>query len=188
MSEKATGTEMFAELISLRNEAGEKHYQRVKLAANLLKDKDWVESPAGGGGDENRALDRLEVECFGDLCGLVSLTNLLELLHHFPKLEDWQRHKFNPSRMWVEYSQKTKGTKKKDSTPRKVAELPTVAEFEQFSPNTQKRTYERVLNRIETDIQKIERLEQENSALREENKTLKARIRDIKDGARKLIA
>jgi hypothetical protein len=184
-----TGSQMYTKLISLRDQAGEKHFQRITLAQKLLRNKSWVEDPSGGGGDENKALDLLETECFGDLVGLISLVNLLDLLHHFPTVHQWQKYKFNTSRMWAEFSSRQKSEKRKvERVTHSPADIPTPAEWDQFTVIQQKRTYERVLRRVETDENKITRLEEENKQLREENQELRSNLREIKDRARKLIA
>lgn len=101
--------QVFAELVDLRNKAGKSVYHRLTLAQRLLTDKDWVRAPEHGGGDESRALDRLEEECFGDLCGALSLPQLLEVLHHVPDEGDWKRNKYNLKRMHEEMKMVTKG-------------------------------------------------------------------------------
>lgn len=94
--------QIFAELVDLRNKAGKTVYHRLTLARDLLVDRDWVCDVARGGGDESRALDRLEEECFGDLYGALSLPQLLEVLHHVPDEAVWKRNKYNLKRMWEE--------------------------------------------------------------------------------------
>lgn len=73
----SSGTALFAELKMLRNETGRKHFDRIVKAIKCLEDKGWVEAVDGGGGDESKAIDRLETECFGDLCCIFRAVNNL---------------------------------------------------------------------------------------------------------------
>ena len=93
---------MYVRLLNLRNSAGQQMYQRLTLCQRLLADRAWVESPEGGGGDEGRALDRLEDECFGDVCGAMSLPQLLEVLEKVPSESAWKANKYNLRKMWAE--------------------------------------------------------------------------------------
>lgn len=103
------GRSMYVRLVDLRNEAGAKLYQRLTLARDLLVNHEWVEDPAGGGGDESISLDRLEDNCFADLCGAVSLPDLLEVLRKIPAEKTWKANKYNLRRMWAEMKARAKG-------------------------------------------------------------------------------
>ena len=183
------GPGIFARLIDMRDQAGQRHYERIALADKLLKDVDWVESPTGGGGDEDKAINRLESECFADLCGVVGLVQLLDLYHHYPNVSDWKRHRFDLKRMWAEWRAKHRPEPRKAPRPA-AAPRPAVtpAQFEQLSPARQKSEYEKVIRHSESDAQKIARLEAENAALREENARLKQQLKDIREQARRMIA
>ncbi len=97
-----TSHEVYARLITLRKRAGRVIFERVRLADTLLSDNDWVSHPEHGGGDQSVAIDRLEADAFGDLCGAVSLPDLLEIYHHVPREEDWRKAKFNLRRLHAE--------------------------------------------------------------------------------------
>lgn len=101
--------QIFAELVNRRNQAGRAIYDRLVLVQQLLTDKDWVQASEHGGGDESLALDRLEEECFGDLCGALSLPQLLEVLHHVPNEADWKRNKYKLKQMWDEMKARSRG-------------------------------------------------------------------------------
>lgn len=103
------GRALYVRLVDLRNEAGAKLYHRLCLARDLLTSHEWVEDLAGGGGDESIAIDRLEDTCFADLCGAVSLPDLLEVLRRVPAEKTWKANKYNLRRMWAEMKARAKG-------------------------------------------------------------------------------
>lgn len=177
-----TGTEIYTELRSLLNAAGDKHYQRIKLADQLLKDKAWVRSPEWGGGDEDKAIDLLERTCFADLCGLITLPQLLDILHHIPDIREWQRCRFNLRQMWADWRAKQKPTPapRAERVRKLPVELTPPLQFPEMTPSKQRKEYERAVRIIETDAEKIQRLTAENTALRQENEQLKAEIARLK--------
>lgn len=93
---------MLRELAELRDKSGATLYKRLRLAQELLSDPDWVRSPSGGGGHEGAALDRLEDNYFADVCGALSLPNMLEVLRRVPDEAVWKANKYNLRRMWGE--------------------------------------------------------------------------------------
>jgi hypothetical protein len=144
MAESAT--KLFARLVLIRDKAGAAHFQRVQIAAKLLADKTWVEDEAGGGGDEDRALTRLEQDCFGDICGLMSLVQLLELYNGVPDFKDWKTARFNLRRLWADYraKQNPEPARRTQKGPRRVASYVTPSTFEELSPAMKRHEYERV--------------------------------------------
>lgn len=94
-----TTHETYARLIELRDRAGGLIYERLTLADRLLSDRAWVEAPECGGGDESRAIDRLEEMAFADLCGALSLPEMLEILHHVPDEKTWKANRYNLRKM-----------------------------------------------------------------------------------------
>ena len=182
-----TGTQIYARLMNLCDQTGEKHHERVALADKLLKDKDWVRSPEGGGGDENKAIDRLETQCFGDLCGAVSLPQLLELYHNVPDVAVWRKHRFNLKKIWADWKAKQPARKTREVPHRATREFTPAVEFAELPPARQRAEYARALKAVETDADKIVRLEKENGLLRDENKYLKTEIARLKDGVRNVF-
>jgi hypothetical protein len=185
MASQMTAQETFTELRTLRDSAGEFHYKRIALADRLLKDRDWVTSPSGGGGDESKALDRLEQDCFGDLCGAIGLPNLLEIYHHVPDVKDWRKHKFDLKKIWAEW--KARQTPERRPVPvspasRQPRPLTTPAQYEELTPVQARREYERAFKVAESDKRRADRLEEENKVLKAENARLKEAIRQFKNG------
>lgn len=101
MTTTSSPREILARLISLRNNAGTNLFLRLKLANQLLSDREWVEDPSGGGGDASRALDRIEEDCFGPEAGM-SLPEMLEVLAAVPQEKVWKQNRYNLKKMWLE--------------------------------------------------------------------------------------
>ena len=171
----SNATRLYARLMSLRDKAGETHFERIGLAAQLLTDREWVGDPQGGGGDEGKALDRLEQECFGDICGLISLPRLLEVYQAVPDVEDWRRAKFNLAKIWAAYQAARRPTARAGSRgPREPAGYVRPDEFSELTPGRQRQEYERVYKAEERSEARIERLEARVATLEAENAELKA--------------
>lgn len=177
-----TGNEMLAKLIEMRDRAGVNHYERIALAGRLLKDREWVESPAGGGGDEDKAITRLEEDAFADLCSAVGLPQLLDLLHHYPDQKDWRRHKYNFRRMWAEWKAKQKPKARPQEAAKRTYNKSLVEPIAfQRLPEVQKnRQYERAVQKHESDLEKIARLEKEVADLKEENGRLLEKLKAMR--------
>lgn len=184
-----TGSEMYVRLRNLCNKAGVTHYDRIKLASELLQDRGWVTSPDGGGGDENQAIDRLEKDCFGDLVGLIHLPNLLELYHNVPDIEDWQKARFDLKKIWSDWKsrQTPKKVTKTEVQYRATKDLTPPLSFPELTPAQAKKEYTRVYQATETQAEKIVRLEDRVAVLEKENATLKEEISRYKKGARELF-
>lgn len=99
-------------LKELAGKAGELAFERVGLAAKLLADVHWLaeEFPVGTKeedgkrvrtGGEEAARDYLEQDFFGDLCGALTLGQLLKIYQRFPTLAEWKRHNFHLARLWA---------------------------------------------------------------------------------------
>lgn len=101
-------TQIYAELVRLRDQAGMTIHERLKLADQLLSDRGWVTALDGGGGDEGTALDRLEDECFPD--APMGLPDLLELLHEIPQVSVWKKHKFKVKKMLVKVRERKRAS------------------------------------------------------------------------------
>lgn len=200
-----TSRELQIALRELRDHAGSKHYQRLKMADQLLKHRAWVEALDGGGGNESKALDRIEAEYFGDITGMVSLPELLDMLHHVPRIQDWQRHKYNFQKMWVEHREKThpkQSVQKREFSVRRNDLTPPLS-FPELDNGTAKREYSKAFDLAERYRLKVEKVEQEkdriiaekdakiatlmgeNTALKAENAAFRRREETIENVFRK---
>lgn len=188
------GKQKFAELVNLRDKAG--HYKRIKLASELIADKTWVEDPSGGGGDVNIALDRIEEGAFADLCGAVTISQLLEVYHHIPDEQVWKRHGYNFRKMWAEWNSSRKPAPKPASngTTRQHTAQQTAVPPEQFNLLEEKemkqqykraaRTVETLEAKVETAEEKIARLEEE---VRRKDETIAGLRREVSTLQRRLV-
>jgi len=102
MAKQETSQDIFVHLVNLRNVAGSRIHLRLVLAVKLLSDKEWVQSEQGGGGSEIIALERLEEECFGEVCGAMPLHDMLELIRRIPDESVWKQNRYNLKRMHKE--------------------------------------------------------------------------------------
>lgn len=114
---QATGKALYLQLVEMRNEAGERLYLRIQLAAKLLADKAWVDDPAQGGGDEGKALDMLEDTCFADICGAISLPQMLEICRAVPSKATWKTNRYNLRRMYAEMQERKKAEASTGGSP-----------------------------------------------------------------------
>jgi peptidoglycan hydrolase CwlO-like protein len=90
-------SQKLAQLQELLGKTGETHYQRIKLAAEILADNEWILNHFGG--DTLKAETMLEQRYFADLCGAVTIRRLLLVFRHFPLIEQWKIHHFNFTKM-----------------------------------------------------------------------------------------
>lgn len=166
--------DIYLELVALRNVAGQSLFKRLTLARNLLRDHDWVQEKTKGGGDESIALTRLEDHCFADICGALSLAEMLEIIEHIPDIRRWEKNKFNLKKMYREWKEGTKPKK------RNQPEEPVILDPDALGPPFQDSERSRIateadrLRRQLSEVHdRLHRLEEENSILRIENKRLK---------------
>lgn len=157
--------QIYIELVNLRNQAGTNIYQRLKLADQLLSDRDWVCRPDGGGGDESRAIDRLEDDCFGDLCGALSLPQMLEVMHATPDEKVWKQNKYNLRKMWQNMKDAQAASR---PTSRPQGEVP-------LPPDPMK-----VLRNENKELRK------EIKVLKEENRKLRKALKRVREDIREL--
>lgn len=146
--------QMYAELIRLRNNAGEVLYKRLKIARDLLADREWVQSPEQGGGDEAQAIDRLEEFCFAEVCGALSLSQMLEILREVPQQAAWKANKYNLRAMYAEM---------------RARRVPAAV----LEPQHQQRGTNAQIEQLKT---KIQELMEENKQLRKDKKELQTRL------------
>lgn len=176
--------QMLARLEKLRNKGGELTYERVGIAAGLMRDDEWLASQFGG--DQHAAKEYLEAEFFGDLCGSVTLGEWLVILREFPEKADWQKFKYNVRRMWAEYRERAQKAKKQESPDEESGEPRSrrAATLKELSAEVEKRKeVEYVANKLKGDLEskedRLSALERENVALKLENAELKGRLKEL---------
>lgn len=186
-----SATKLYNKLVKMRNGGGRLAYERMKTCIQLLDDRDWVNAPEGGGGNYEKALDRLEANVMADLCGGISLCALLEMFHHNQDIKKWATYKFNFRKLWADWhaSQKpAKAAPKHERMQRATKGFASPSAVREMTPAQASQEYERAMSALETKDQKIARLETENAELRAENAELKKTIAGFKSQAKLLAA
>jgi len=163
-------SEMLTKLKALVGEVGKVHFERVALAYKLLGNKEWIESEFNG--DDWKAAEFLEEECFGDLCGAMSLWDLLKIRQHFPKEADWARCKWNLAKLMAEC--KT-DTPKVTRTAIKKADYEAVQQQAAESAAMLKKERRESASKDE----RIAKLEKDCTRLNRENAVLRGRIEEL---------
>lgn len=154
----------------LAEQSGDNAYERTKLAALLLADREWI--AAEHGGDDWKAMDTLEVKFFHDLA--VPLTDLILLYQRFPKKE-WAANGYNLRKM-LTLAKPAPG----QSQPREVRRVTlkemekVIAEKREFAAAN--RTLDKNLTAARTEV---ETLRERVTTLERENVKLKGRIEEL---------
>lgn len=182
--------EIFAELVRMRDTAGKNLYRRLKLVDQLLSDRGWVEDPTGGGGDASRAIDRLEEHCFGDLCGALSLPQLLELLECVPQESIWKQKKFHLRRMFEEMKARKDAEKQVNQRVRDARLNPPPSGVGGNGrsipvPPIPGKSLEEVNKELKAQLKQKD---QEISQLRHENKRLRRAVKKLQEAVREFQA
>jgi chaperonin cofactor prefoldin len=155
--------------------AGENYYERIQIADTLLKDKEWVEAHYSG--DAFRGADHLEECYFHDLCGMMTIWDLMQIYRKFPKKDEWVKHKYNLRKMFEFTKVKTTTATTGGSTRRaaKVEDLDRLEETN-LALKKQLQTTNQV---VVSKDKKIEDLETEVRSLQRENARLNGRIEEL---------
>lgn len=179
--------EVVAKLLTMATKAGEAMYERAKLAASCLEDRQWIDAEFGG--DYDVALEYIEGDCFPDLAGGFGLSRLLEIIAKFPERNDWRADKWNINRMWARI---VDAKREADDKPeRQVRPRPTAKDLEErdtkiaekdWTIKTQQQALERELGEVEKLRLRVTELEAEVNQLRGENKQLTKMIEMMRDG------
>jgi hypothetical protein len=111
-----TTKEKMVSLKKLAKDGNNNAFNRIRLAAEILDDRDFVESEWG---DEFKAWDAIEEECFSMLRGLMPFSRLLQIYRRFPTEKQWLEYAYNLAVMddlcrQAEVAEKPKEEKEKD--------------------------------------------------------------------------
>ena len=175
-------TAVYAELRSRLQNAD--YFGRITLAGRLLNHRPWVTSPDGGD-DLATAVDRLEADCFPDVCGpWYGLATLLELVNHFPDPAEWVRRKNNVKAMVADMQAAKAGkngkAERQKPKPRTRDANAKVDRFLAASPAGMATMFQQELVRVEKTESELDRLKAENEALRRENAELRKENQRLK--------
>jgi hypothetical protein len=156
---KANGTgPALARLKKLRDKAGSLVYERVKLAASVYADRNWV--AASFRGDPNAAAAHLQEEYFADLCDAVSFLDLLGIFKVFPEEREWAEHKYSVKRLFA-------ALPKEEKAPRERRGV-TIKEHEEEISRRKDAEFaaKRAREEAETLQARVKELEMENAKLK----------------------
>lgn len=156
-----------ARLTELLDQAGELLFERITLAAELIRDTDWIAE--GFSGNVDRAANTLEKRYLGDLCGAVQFWRLIALRERFPTIEQWRAKHFNITALSAIFD------KEKPKQVREVNRV-TLKEYEEVV--AEKAHFETLYKNEKVLREKAE------TALERERERVKAAIRDkaVADG------
>lgn len=158
-----TPSQKLARLRDLMESAKANYFERITLAHELMLDKAWIDSEHRG--DVDKAAQALEDLYFHDLCGLLSLWNLITIVQKFPTPESWKKYKHN---LRVMFDKCRRDAKPKKVTPAKPKK-PEQQEIEWLKETVHKKDKE------------LRNLRAEVTELRRENRKLKKRLRKIEN-------
>lgn len=156
-----SGGQLIARLKELAGKAGHNIYERLKTVDVLFKNQLYVN--AGYGDDECAALDKLEEEYFGDLCGARSLGTLLTLYRAYPDTQIWEDHKWNLQRLLAKWQLDRKPANSSGTT-RQTVKLAD---------------HEKLVDELAGVNFRFKQEREEKLDLRKENAALRQRIADL---------
>lgn len=161
-------------LWSMLGKAGEMHYKRIKLAKEIISDKEWLATNFNG--DQLRAGQAIEKNYFGDLCGAISFWRLLAIFEEFPNMSDWEKYKFNLTHMsaLIDVKKKTKKSSRWSITQQEVEDLRT-------DRNRFKKLYEQTKESLISANEKINELESSVTFLTKEKARLNQEIKELQE-------
>lgn len=166
MSNTSTAT-MVSRLKELAGKAGQSVYERLGMVQEILADKEYV---AAHYGTESKALETLEADCFGDLCGARSLTELLAVRREYPDEAQWKKHKWNLSRLLAEWDMRRDEEKRAEREEDDRPKQRTVVKV---------REHEEVKQQLAETACKLDMASREKEAARSEADELRMRVREL---------
>ncbi len=150
----------------LVHEAGNNCYERIKLASEILADQEWVLEAFRG--DTFKAADMLETSFFHDLCGMLSIYELMHIYQKFPDKTEWQKHKWN---LRVLHDLCKEAVKARGGKPR--------VHVKQSEFNALKEKYEEAANLLKQERKMVARLQEQVNSLCQENLFLEEKVKEL---------
>lgn len=179
--------ELLTELRSMANKAGPAFFERVKKAAELLLNKEWL-STAEFNGNYDLACQFVESECFPEAKD-TTMDEMLTLYREFPEEKQWADEKYNLRRLWGKMLQRKRQEReavadekrkqeaiKSDGPPRA-----TMADVQHRDEQIKELNYTIKKERevAESLLEKCQRLEKENAELEKQNSYLSGRVAEL---------
>lgn len=169
-------TQVIAKLKEMAGKAGEAVYERLKLASQVLDDNAWIAEAHNG--DEFAAQKAIEDGCFGDLCGAMTLGELLTVFRAYPSIEAWRPH-FNLKAMMAKYeAAQTQAATEQDKPARTVIKK---ADYEAVTRKLEDADYQlkREREALRAKETEVERLRRENEELRIDKARLEGQVKEL---------
>lgn len=88
-----TTTQNLARIKQLARDGNASFFERLKLAAQVLMDHEWIVDNFNG--CDADAMDYVQQEGFSMIAGVYTLGDLLKMYHAFPQESDWQAVKYD---------------------------------------------------------------------------------------------
>lgn len=168
--------DLIMRLRDLSNKAGENYYERIEIADTLLKDKEWVKLHYSG--DAFRAADHLQECYFHDLCGLLTIWDLMHIYRKFPKKDDWVKHKYNLRKMNELIKVKQPANTSGGGATRRSAKIADLEDLEQKNVHLERKLQTQTKVVDEKD-RKIADLEAQIRTLQMEKARLQGRVEEL---------
>lgn len=171
-----TTKQRLARLREMRDSSGEALFERLGLAVQLMGDAEWVAEY----GDDFGALEFLETEYFGDLCGAIHMVDLIKLRQRFIEFAAWRRNKWNVRAMLAELRTEQAKTDAGDAEKRhhwsvRKSEFDEVVQERDHAEAALKHELENLKHRDE----ELSELRNRVKELERENATLLGRISEL---------
>jgi len=122
-----TTTKKLAALKQLCDVTGENLFERLKLADEVLSDREWVNISFIS---EAAARDHLAERYFPDIFGLVTTGELFQLIKAFPLKSNWEEHKYHVKAMLATIKDDSRQGRRKTEEPTKSELREKVSELE----------------------------------------------------------
>ncbi len=158
-------SEKLVRLKTLIEEAGKNYYERIKLACEVLADEAWVSESFGG--DQFAAAEMLE-GFFHDLCGMLSIFELMHIYQKFPDAIDWKKHKWNLRTLHDLCKESVKAS---GGAPRVHVKR---SEYESL-----KARHEDTVYLLKQERKMVARLQEQVNSMQQENLLLQGRVNEL---------
>lgn len=158
-------------LKDLAQKSGKMIYERARLAAEMLADREWLDEVHEG--DEGKAIDWLAGEYFADIS--IQLEAMVGIFRSFPEAV-WAEHRFSLNRLLIAWRESNRTQPTGQTRPR-----PSTKDFEEKVEEVK-----HLEAKVERKDKELERVAQEAAAVRNrlheleiENAELRGRIAQL---------
>jgi hypothetical protein len=172
-----TTIEKVQQLRTLLGQTGILHHKRIKLAKEIIDDKQWILTNFGG--DEFRAAEVLEKEYFGDLCGAINFWRLIKIIEEYPDVKDWETFNFNLTEMSAIIDTRNRTKRNRGTTRWSV----TQRDYEELE--AEKNRFQKLFTTKNSDVEKkdarIKELEEAVKQLIREKARLEGKVAELEE-------